>query len=238
MADGDFIVLSDYSNLSSGAIKGRQGRERQDGTRGKARMTIEIQSEPLVVNFDEIQLGAGPAAAIAEVMKERIGGVQETVKDSTLYTRTRQELAYDAGKPWAQKRFGGGRIGNMAPKSGEARYLNHSGRLRESVVATENKTEKGWTVNVAANRLDPSTSRNAAEFANITDAFNRFVKPETIWNDPKVVAAIDASFQEHIVEAWKAGQGGRARAFEAFLSGFRQGSGFSLGGKVQSFFFG
>jgi hypothetical protein len=222
MADDDVICTSDYSNLTSGPIRGRLGRERKDGTLGRARMTIEIQSEPLVHVFDEVQLGHGPAEAAAQVLAEKVRGISETVAPETALTRKHQEAAYARGESWAKKRFGGPRLGERPPNPSSLRKFNHSGTFADSIVARENKTDKTWTVNVAANRLDPRTSRNAAEFAFITDALRRLVPelddPARLQNDPRVMKAIDDAVESLILNAAKLNQQLRAKLWQARLS--------------------
>lgn len=219
---GPPIILGDYTNLSSGSIKGRLGRtSAKTGQRGAARMSIEIVSEPLVHDFDEIALGRGPAEAIAKVQRQEVEAIQEPVSDRTLETRKYQEAAYQRGASWAMKRFGGGRLGDMPPRPGEQRKFNHSGRFAKSIVATENRTEKSWTVNVAANRLDPRTSRDAGEFAFITAALRRLAPsigdPASLARNPVVIAAIRDSINDLIVQASKLNERLRADRLRAAL---------------------
>lgn len=229
MAASDVIVLSDYTNLSTGAIKGRLGRtSAKTGLRGRARMSVEIIAEPLVHNFDDLQLGKGPSEAIANALRKGIEGITETVSDRTLETRKYQEHAYAAGKSWVKARFGGGRMADTPPRAGEARHFNHSGRTAKSIVATENKTEKSWTVNVAANRLDPRTSRGAGDFAAITETLIRLVPefgdPRRLAEHPLVKAAIAASIDDLIVDAKKRGQDLLAALRQARLDLFMRGA--------------
>jgi hypothetical protein len=206
MAASDVIVTSDYSNLTTGAITGRLGRtSAKTGVRGRARMSVEIIAEPLSHNFDDLQLGKGPSAAIADALRRSVEGITETVSDRTLETRKYQEKAFAVGKPWVQARFGGGRMADTPPRPGEARHFQHSGRIAKSIVATENKTEKSWTVNVAANRLDPRTSRGAGDFAFITETLIRLVPafgdPRKLADHPLVRAAIEKSIGDLIADA-------------------------------------
>lgn len=229
MAASDVIVLSDYSNLSVGAIKGRLGRtSATTGLRGRARMSVEIVAEPLVHNFDDLQLGKGPSEAIANALRAGVEGITETVSDRTLETRKYQERAYQEGRGWALDRFGGGRLGPMPPRAGEARHFNHSGRFAKSIVATENRTDKSWTVNVAANRLDPRTSRTASDFASITRTLIRLVPefgdPRRLAHHPLVRDAIEASIETLIVDARKRGQELLATLRRAQLDLFMRGA--------------
>ncbi len=200
------IVTSDYSNLSAGAITGRLGRtSARTGQRGRARMSIEIQSEPLVHVFDEIQLGHGPAQAAAKALADKVRRIGEHVSSDTLVTRSYQEAAYARGEQWARSRFGGPKMGPRAPRQGEARMFNHSGTFADSIVGTQNLTEKSWTVNVAANRLDPRTSRSPHEFAFITDALRRLIpemdNPHLLAELPEVNEAVRKSIADLIISA-------------------------------------
>lgn len=206
MAADDTIYTSDYSNLSSGNIQGRLGRERQDGSRGRARMSIEIRSEVLVHQLDEVQLGHGPAEAAAGVYREKVEAIAEPVAPTTQETRKYQEAAFARGETWATKRFGFRGMDAVSFDGGHRKF-NHSGTFAKSIVARENKTDKTWTVNVAAIRLDPRTSRNAGEFAFITEALRRLVPeiddPSRLLADPRVKAAIDDAVDSLIINAAK-----------------------------------
>jgi hypothetical protein len=215
------IVLSDYSNLSSGAIRGRRGRtSAKTGQRGRARFTIEIVSEPITHQFDELALGKGPAEAAARGVAAKIRSITEPVSDTTQAIRAYQEQAYAAGKPWAKRRFGF-RGGDRRPRDGELRKFNHSGTFADGMTATENKTEKAWTINVPANRLDPRTSRHAGDFARITDALRRLVPemddPRRLSNLSEVKEAIRDSVNDLIVTAEKLNQQLRAGRLRGLL---------------------
>lgn len=56
----------------------------------------------------------------------------------------------------SDRRYAGGRLGPMPPNAdGTGRLFNDSGRLLASIVASA--SQDAWTINVAANRLDPAT---------------------------------------------------------------------------------
>lgn len=220
MADSSTIVTSDYRNLSSGNITGRLGRESaRTGERGRARMSITIQAGPLVHNFDELMLGKRPSEAIAKCLRAKVESIGELASERTLETRKYQEKAFREGKPWAKERFGGGRMGDTPPRDGSGRKWNHSGRTAKSIVATENRTERSWTVNVAANRLDPRTSRNAAEFAPIPESLRRLVPeiddPAGLLRDPNVRRELEGTLDDLIVEARRLNDTLRAQRLDA-----------------------
>lgn len=219
------IVTSDYSNLSSGAITGRLGRERKDGSRGRARMTIEIKSEPIVHNFDELQLGKEPAEAVAKALADKVRAIGEIVRPATQLTRKYQESAHQRGEAWVRSRFGGARMGPRVPDPANRRYFNHSGTFADSIVGTENRTEKSWTINVAATRLDPRTSRNSTEFAFITDALRRLVPefddPRKLGDLPEVRDAVERSIEAMIFKAADLQERLRRMRLQSVLSAFR-----------------
>lgn len=240
------IVTSDYTGLSVGAIKGRLGRRSAadraagiDGPRGRARMSIEIEATPIVHQFDDLMLGKEPAAAIAAALTKAVKGIRAEVSTATKYTRTRQEIAYAAGKPWAVRRFGF-RKNARPPHSGNATMFNHSGTFADSIVATENRTDKSWTVNVAAIRLDPRTSQNPAQFAAITQTLIRLVPefgdPTKLAHHPDVQAAITRSLEDMITSAEKLGNRLRAERLRAALDAFGLGGIGRLHGKVSVVF--
>lgn len=137
---------------------GLERRERTTSRGTKARYTVSIQAEPLVHVFDTKSLGAGPAAAIAEHLRERVRGIGAEAAPSTLLHRKYAATAATSGKRWAARRYAGGRIGAMAPNQ-SSRLFNDSGRLVKSIVAGPTRDEN-WVINVAANRFDPKTFRD------------------------------------------------------------------------------
>lgn len=231
----DVIVTSDYSNLGTGAITGRLGRTRKDGTRGRARMTIEIQSEPLVHVFDELQLGHEPAQAAAKALADKVRKITVPVAQSTELTRKYQENAFARGAAWARARFGGPKMGARSPDAAKREMFNHSGTFADSIVGTENRTEKSWTINVAANRLDPRTSRNASEFRFITDALRRLIPemddPARLANVPEVQKAVADSINSMIFKASQLSEKLRVQRLLTALRAFRLDG---LAGTLQS----
>jgi hypothetical protein len=120
----------------------------------KTRYTMEVSGDSILVNTDPKTLGKGPAEAIAAVLRERISSVSAVVSPATMRAREVAAKALAEGKAWAVKRYGGGRIGTMAPNQSD-RMFSDSGRFAKSVAV--GATSDGYTINVAANRLDPNT---------------------------------------------------------------------------------
>ncbi len=152
MAD-DIFVINDVPD-------GLRRRERN----GKARYTIEIKTEPIVVCTDAKLLGRGPAEAIAAHLRERVGSISQVASKATLAARKHAAAAFARGEIWAMKRYGGGKTGPMAPNQSD-RLFNDSGRLAKTIVANPNGDQ--WTVNMAANRLDPATAGGDAAVQRI-----------------------------------------------------------------------
>lgn len=128
-----------------------EGLEQRTTKSGKTRFTVKIKSEPLVHNLDPKALGTPVAAAIVHHYRERVKGITATASPATLKARKVEAKAFAAGKPWAVKKFSGGRLGPMAPNQSD-RMFNDSGRFASSI--TGNASSKGaWRINVASNRL-------------------------------------------------------------------------------------
>lgn len=146
------IVLNDYS----GSATQRRTRTTSNGT--SVRYTLSIKSEPILVDFDPLKLGKGPAEAIAALVSKQIRAISETASLSTQLGRKYAANAFAAGQSWAKKRYSGGRTGAKPPGAASSdRLFNDSGRLADGIFASENKKEGNWTINVPANRFDPTT---------------------------------------------------------------------------------
>lgn len=145
------VVLNDFSGL--GTFE-KRSRTTSRGT--KDRFSVSIRSEPILHAFDNLPLGRGPAEAIADVLRDKIGGVAATASPSTLLYRRRARDAFERGAKWARKRYAGGRTGAMPPGQTD-RLFSDSGRLAKTIAVRENKVEGTWTVNVAANRFSTQT---------------------------------------------------------------------------------
>ena len=110
----------------------------------------------MLFDLDELVLGAKPAEAIRAHLERAIKSISEFASDATQAMRKKAAGAFASGATWALKRYSGGRTGAKPPNQ-TARLFNDSGRLAEGWFVRENKEDRGWTVNVPANRLDPST---------------------------------------------------------------------------------
>lgn len=149
-----------------------QGFTTRSSKSGRQRVTVECRSEPIVHNLDPKQLGAGPAAAIAQHIRDRISGIVARASDATIERRKRAAREASEGMPTASRRYAGGRIGSMPPDQSD-RLFNDSGRLAKSIVARAAQGAE-YVINVAANRLDSSTFK-AGAFSAMLDRLAQYV---------------------------------------------------------------
>lgn len=174
--------------------EGLTERQRTTGAGTKSRYTIEVKSEPILHELNEEQLGKGPAEAIAEAIRNGIKSITEFAKPTTLRQRDAAKRALERGAAWAKRRYAGGRTGQKAP-SGSVRLFNDSGRLADGVVAQQNVSEGAWTINVTANRLDPSTFKSREDFVSMVDRLRSMVPA---MRDPTAVPAVREAIADGI----------------------------------------
>lgn len=167
----------------------------------KSRFTLDVKVDPVIVNLNELALGKLPAEAIRKAIVDGIKAIAQVASPATLLKRKYAETAIQAGKSWATKRYAGGKIGGMAPNSSD-KLFNDSGRLAEGVAVQQNQKEGAWTVNVAANRLDPSTFKNRGDYTSMVQRLRDLVP---VLKDPlahpAVKQAIGKTLEQMLVEA-------------------------------------
>jgi hypothetical protein len=135
-----------------------QGLEMRTNASGKTRFTVRVVSEPLVITTDAAFLAMKPAVAMAEFLRQKVAAISAKASPNTLRARHTALAAFVQGKEWAQKRYSGGRIGSIPPLRSEQAF-NDSGRFQKSIRASKSK-DGSWRIDVAANRLDPTTSHS------------------------------------------------------------------------------
>lgn len=147
------VVLNDYG----GVTLDERTRTSAEGS-VSARLTLSIKTEPILVNLSSVDLGRGPAMAIRDMIEEQHGNITTIAALATLERREREKRAYENGDPRARERYDGGRTGPTPPAGRSAvRYGIHSGRLKGGWFVRQNPMEQSWTINVPANRFDPTT---------------------------------------------------------------------------------
>jgi hypothetical protein len=117
----------------------------------KDRFSVTIKSEPLIVNLDPVLLGQEPSLAMAKLLKNKIRDIGAPASPATIKRRISALRSASPGR-----RYTGGRLGAMNPGQ-TSRLFNDSGRLAVGIFARANRKESSWTINVPANRFDPST---------------------------------------------------------------------------------
>jgi len=118
---------------------------------------------------------------------------------------------------WVQDRYSGGRTGTKQPNQTK-RLFNDSGRLAEGIYVqgtgrVENPGPHGgtgneWTINVPANRLDPSTFRSMGLFQAMTDKLLTLVPElrsiDALGKHPEVVQAISDGVVDVLIKRGQA----------------------------------
>lgn len=139
------------------------GLARRDRTTSKgtsSRYTVTLDARPLVLDFDTKTLGRGLATRIADHLRARVAAIGAEASPSTQLQRKYAANAMSSGKPWASRRYTGGRIGVMSPNQ-SPRLFNDSGRFVRGITASPTR-DNNWVINVPANRL------NAAQLGSET----------------------------------------------------------------------
>src|SRR3990167_5886379 len=111
MATDDIITLG-AANMQARTRTSKSGKS-------TTRYTVTVSGDSLLINTDPKSLGKGPAEAISALIKERITSITDRASDATNKARENAAKAFAAGKPWAIKRYGGGRIGSMPPNQSD-----------------------------------------------------------------------------------------------------------------------
>jgi hypothetical protein len=176
--------------------------DRRESKSGKVRYTVTVKSEPLVHSFDPKTLGAPVAHAIAEALRKKVTAIGAGISAATERARAGYLAGFTRGTRSAAKRYSGGRIGSMPPAQSD-RAFNDSGRFAKSLTA--NARGDAWTVNVAANRLDPDTAGGDIAVRKI---WNRLVElvpafgnPVMLFDEQSVRDSINESIGQLIVKA-------------------------------------
>lgn len=180
----DVEILADYEGIA--ALARRTGTTAA-GTKRKPRYTIEMKSEPILLNFDPYVLSNGPADALRAVISDQIRLNPGKVANATKARRARRAVEFAAGLPTALKRYSGGRTGAKPPNPSSDQFAVDSGRLHEGIFVRQNRTDKSYTVNVPASRLTTETGEFTA--GDLSKFFARLVS---------LVPALDARYAANL----------------------------------------
>lgn len=187
MASEDVIVI----NAAQMQIRTRPSGRQQ------TTLSLTVKSEPIVYNISAPALLQNAAIALATQIREQTEGISAIVKPSTKKAREVAERAYAQGKPWAVRRYAGGRMGATPPRFGEQRAFNHSGRLAKSIVARYQDKSKQFVINYAANRW------NVADFqsqAHMDIAIQRWISMVPVLQKPSADISVQRAFQRSHAE--------------------------------------
>jgi hypothetical protein len=192
MASDDVLILN-------------QPIQRRESKSGKARYTINVRSEPLIHNLDAAHLGKGPAEAIANMLRKKVQAITQVASEATLKARGVALAAFTRGEVWAQKKYGGGRMGSMPPYRSDKSF-NDSGRFAEGIVAKANPKEHAWTINVPANRFDETQVRGGAAgvmriWQQLVQLVPEFGDPGRMLQDVDVQKALELGIEGAIAKA-------------------------------------
>lgn len=163
-------------------------------TTTKSVMTISVQSEPIVMMLEEGEVAKRAAEMLAQRIREQTSQISEMVDDEdTVKARAKMERAFYKAKPYAWRRYDGGRTGVTPPRSGERRKFNHSGRLVQSIVAAYVEKTKEWRINFAANRWNPRDWKSQADMQR---AFQEWVARVPVLQDASSDMGIQRAIRE------------------------------------------
>lgn len=202
---------------SRGAFRARRRKNTKgkDGIpkRGGVYLVMEVECDGWVVDVDDKPLVAGVAQAAVAELKAGFAAISQKVKQGTqewrasafrnLQGQALERLAKDGGqaakrkfKSWAGKRFSGGRIGLMMPDPSSDSFWTNSGRFIASLAASITGVNPvRATINVAGNRLDPSTFR-PGELEALLERVRFLVpvlNPRNLFSTPSVRAAVQTA---------------------------------------------
>jgi hypothetical protein len=118
----------------------------QSRTINAGRVTVEVLGDPIEHNLDELELGAGVAAALAAAIAAGIKGISQAVSPATLVYREKARRAVERGAAWALERYAGG----GTPGSGSTLF-NDSEELAAGVAVRA--ASDGYEITVPSDRL-------------------------------------------------------------------------------------
>jgi hypothetical protein len=199
-----------------------EGLEQRTSGSGKTRFTLKITAEPVVADFDVKELGRGPALAIAELLRRKVSHITAAAAPATLRARKVAARAVKAGKTWAMKRYSGGRMGTLEPNQSMALF-NDSERFEKSIVANAS-SDGAWRVNVAANRLESSTTRPggvATIYQRLVELVPELGNPALLLEEFSVRRAVEDSARQLVVKAQATNGALQRELAKALLEVFR-----------------
>ena len=188
----------------------RLDRTSKSGIR-KSRYAITLQSDPILFDFRDENLGPEVADEIRAQLSHQIQSITAQVSPATQRRRRALERAFARGEKYALRRFGGGRTGTTPPQQGRNQFFNHSRRLAKGLFVRQVTRERAFFINVPANRLSTqefSEQELREMFRLLKQHVPGIRNPASLIREPEVKKAIRESIKSMI---------GRARDRNAFL---------------------
>jgi hypothetical protein len=165
---------------------------------GGVRTTISIDAEPIVHRFATQKLAQPVAEAIKTRIVEQIRAISRQAAPATIERRVRAVKELAKGLKTAAKRYSGGRTGVRQPNQSDSLFRD-SDRLAAGLIVKQNTTDKTFTINVTANRLDPSTFSPAAFMRMVTMLRELVPALQNPLGEKAVQQAIEDTFGEIFV---------------------------------------
>lgn len=185
------IAINDFADIRRRTLKSGKTKDR---------LSINVTSEVVVVDFDDRRLGRGPSEAIRDYLEKQVKGIDATAAPETIARRRRHRANPDTKS--YKRRYTGGRTGHKPPTT-SVRLFNDSSRLSEGLFVRENRKERGWTINVPANRLNPQ--HWGGELQRVLEQLREHVpeiaSPRKLITTPEVRKAINQSIEDMITVA-------------------------------------
>lgn len=185
--------------MSDDVIVLNEGFESRTSASGKQRVVITVKSEPLIFNMDPKAVGRPIAAAIVHHLREKIKGITASAAPATLKAREVAARAFAAGRPWAMKRYAGGRTGSTPPNQ-TTRALNDSGRMANSITGSAS-SDGAWRINVAANRLSAETGSIERIIRRIGDLVPEIARPALMMESDVLRKALENAVAASVKKA-------------------------------------
>lgn len=144
---------------------------------GKIRLKnyrIDIIADDLIIDLRARETNADFTGLLQEILDKQWSRVTETVSPSTLARR--ESAQRNPGSRTNQKRYAGGKIGALTPNQTPYKFRD-SNRMRHTTIKLRTKStgEAAATINVPANRLDPTTFGNQAQFQQMILDLRRLI---------------------------------------------------------------
>jgi len=161
----------------NGAWKTEQRRSKKGVLAGKAKTRVDVDVDPLIVDFAEKASLTTMAGVVRDLIKAQMRGITKTVSLETQARRQRAERERTKGTKSYRRRYTGGKTGETPPDPNSVKWGIDSGRFVNGVVATARFNSGGRataTVNVTANRLEP-IQFGIADFARFRDELRHLV---------------------------------------------------------------